>query len=102
MGLPYFEMEFSTRFPYTEMVLSALFPRISAYSRCYRDFRRLPRYFYHLKLEPLKYHFLEIVYLIPNQSHFKCRKTQFQGQRYAEIVEIKEMRGNNAESTISE
>ena len=32
MGFPYFDMEFNTRFPYSEMVLDALFPRISAIS----------------------------------------------------------------------
>ena len=32
MGFPYLEIEFSTTFPYYEMVLSALFSRISTIS----------------------------------------------------------------------
>ena len=38
MGFPYFEMEFSTRFPYSEMTLSAYFLHFPHYLQ---DFRGL-------------------------------------------------------------
>ena len=50
MGFPYFDVELSTRFPYSEMVLSVLFPRYI------NDFRALKMGFpaFEMALVPYK------------------------------------------------
>ena len=72
MGLPYFEKEFSTRFPYSEMVLSANFRDFCNF-HIFHDFRDLD----------IDYAFLKWNKVISNAG-----KPNF---KVAEIVEIEQI-----------